>query len=205
MDPLLLGKSLLVGVAIAAPLGPIGALCINRSLSGGFWAGLSGGLGTALADALYASLAAVGFAAFAATLALIDAPLKLLGGLFLLWLGWKAMRAAPPDAAARVGARDLAGTVAATFFLTVTNPMTVLSFVAVFAGLGLAERPGTANVVSVVAGVFLGSLLWWALLSGGVALVRRRLPDGFARWIARGSGVLLAAFGLLAIGSLLVG
>jgi putative LysE/RhtB family amino acid efflux pump len=178
-------------------------LCINRTLERGFWAGVAGGLGAALADAIYASLAAIGFSAFAATLAMIDAPLKLVGGLFMLWLGWKSMTPKPPRAAAQVGARDLLGTVAATFLLTITNPMTILAFAAMFAGLGLVDAPGAINAAIVVAGVFLGSLLWWFVLSGGVAMARQRLREGFAAWVARLSGLILIGFGLYALGSLL--
>lgn len=90
MELTLILKSIVLGLAVAAPLGPIGALCINRTLERGFWAGVAGGFGTALADAVYASLAALGFSAFAATLATIDTPLKIIGGLFMVWLGWKA-------------------------------------------------------------------------------------------------------------------
>ncbi|MBC7147661.1 MAG: LysE family transporter [Thioclava marina] len=198
----LFAKSLVLGVAIAAPLGPIGALCISRTLERGFWAGLAGGLGTALADATYALLAAAGFAAFSAGLARIDMPLKLGGGLFLLWLGWRSFRSAPARQAARVGARDLMGTIAATFALTIANPMTILSFAAIFAGLGLAQAEGTRGALPVVAGVFSGSLIWWAALSGGVALAHRRLPEGFAHRVAQISGLVLIGFGLWAIGSL---
>ncbi|MGO4452403.1 LysE family translocator [Phyllobacterium sp. TAF24] len=199
MDILLFGKSMILGLAVAAPLGPIGALCINRTLERGFWAGVSGGLGTALADAVYASLAAIGFAAFAATLSIVDAPLKLVGGLFMLWLGWKGLAPRPEKQAAQVSARDLFGTIAATFFLTITNPMTILAFAAIFAGLGLAEVPGFTNAAIVVVGVFVGSLSWWLALSGGVALARQRLPEGFARWVARVSGIVIILFGLYAL------
>lgn len=195
-------KSLVLGVAIAAPLGPIGALCISRTLERGFWAGLAGGLGTALADAAYALLAAAGFAAFSSALARIDMPLKLGGGLFLLWLGWRSFRSAPARQAARVGARDLIGTIAATFALTIANPMTILSFAAIFAGLGLAQAEGAGSALPVVAGVFSGSLIWWAALSGGVALAHRRLPESFAHRVAQVSGLVLIGFGLWAIGSL---
>lgn len=201
MDTLLFGKSLLLGLAVAAPLGPIGALCVNRTLEHGLWAGVAGGLGTALADAVYAALAAIGFAAFAAALAVVDVPLRLVGGAFLAWLGWKSLSPAPVRAAAEARASDLAGTAAATFFLTITNPMTILAFAAMFAGLGLADSPHPADALVVVVGVFLGSLLWWFILSGGVALARTRLPDSLSRWVSRISGVILLAFAAFAIGS----
>ena len=199
---LLFLKGALLGLAIAAPLGPIGALCINRTLARGFWAGLAGGLGTALADGVYASLAALGFATFGSVLQAADLPLRLGGGLFLLWLGAMSLRPAAQRPAASTGARDLIGTIAATFLLTIANPVTILSFAAIFAGLGLGNEGGAA-AMTVTAGVFCGSLLWWAILSGGVTMLRDRLPAGFAIWVARASGVVLTGFGLWSLASLL--
>jgi putative LysE/RhtB family amino acid efflux pump len=202
---LLAAKGFVLGFAVAAPLGPIGALCINRTLERGFRVGLAGGLGTALADATYGGLAALGFAAFSAFLGAIDGPMRLVGGLAMIWLGWQGMRPKPPRPAAEIGARDLLGTIGATFLLTIANPTTILSFAVFFAGLGLASTAGAASAAVVVAGVFAGSLAWWVILTGGVALVRHRLPDRFALRVGRLSGGLILAFGLLAVGSVLVG
>jgi putative LysE/RhtB family amino acid efflux pump len=201
MDVTLFAKSLVLGLAVAAPVGPIGALCINRTLERGFAAGVAGGLGTGVADALYAALAAFGFAAFSAALSLIDAPMRVLGGLFMLWLGVKGLRARPADRAASVGRRDLLGTIAATFALTTVSPATIIAFAAMFAGLGLAETSGWASALVVTLGVFLGSMLWWVVLSGGVAFAGRRLPPGFARTVSLLSGVTLILFGIYALGS----
>ncbi|WP_026381096.1 LysE family translocator [Afifella pfennigii] len=199
MEPLLFTRSLLLGVAVAAPLGPIGALCISRTLDRGFWFGVSGGLGTAIADALFAALAAFGFAAFAAFLGLVDTPLRVVGGLFMLWLGWRNLTSASIVRAASATPSDLMGTVATTFALTITNPMTILTFAALFAGLGLAADAGFAAAGVVVMGVFLGSLAWWFVLSGGVALAKRKLPSWFARRVSQGAGLVLIAFGGLAL------
>lgn len=203
MEPVLFAKSLLLGLVIAAPPGPIGALCINRTLERGFVAGVAGGLGTALADGVYAALAAFGFAAFSDTLSAIDIPLRLFGAAFMLWLGARSLMPKPPRAAARTTASDLLGTTAATFLLTIANPMTILSFAALFAGLGLASRTGAGAAGLVVAGVFLGSMVWWCVLSAGVALARHRLREGFAIQVSRLSGIILIAFGLWAAGSVL--
>lgn len=200
MDAVVVAKGLALGLAIAAPLGPIGVLCINRTLEKGFWAGMAGGLGTALADASYAALAAAGFAAFAAVLQMVDLPLRLFGGAFMIYLGWRGFAASPARKAATVGARDLLGTIAATFFLTIANPATILSFAAIFAGLGLANQTG-ADAALLVAGVFSGSLAWWLFLSGTVAALKHRLPAGFTRATAVFSGVVLVGFGLFALGS----
>ncbi len=198
-------KGFVLGFAVAAPLGPVGALCINRTLQRGFWVGLAGGLGTALADAVYGALAALGFAAFSAVLAQIDGPMRLFGGLAMIWLGWQGMRPKPPRPAAEIGARDLLGTVGATFLLTIANPTTILSFALFFAGLGLASTAGPASALAVTAGVFAGSLAWWIILAGGVALVRHKVSDRFALWVGRLSGGLILAFGLLAVGSFVAG
>lgn len=202
IDVFLFAKSLALGLAVAAPVGPIAVLCINRTLDKGFWAGMAGGLGTALADALYAGLAAVGFAAFSAFLAMIDGPLRLVGGLFLIILGVRSVMTRPATKAARVGARDLAGTISATFALTIANPTTILTFAAIFAGFGLADLPNAFSAGLVVLGVFLGSLAWWLFLSGLVSMLRHRLPPGFARASAYFSGAMLVGFGAIAMGSL---
>lgn len=198
MSLFLFGKGLLLGLAIAAPVGPIGTLCIQRTLERGFLAGVAGGLGTALADGAYALMAAAGFAAFAAVLGAVSLPLQLAGGAFLLWLGARSFGPRGEVSAARTGARDLISTTIATFFLTMANPATILSFAAIFAGLGLAGESGGAAVL--VAGVFCGSMLWWIFLSGLVSLVHHRLPPSFAAWVSRASGVVLIGFGLLSIG-----
>lgn len=199
MSVFLFGKGILLGLAIAAPLGPIGALCISRTLERGFWAGVAGGLGTALADGAYALMAAAGFAAFALLLDTISIPLQIVGGAFLLWLGWTSFRPRPPVTAATVGARDLLATTISTFFLTITNPATILSFAAIFAGLGLAGTGDRWSAALLVLGVFAGSMLWWFFLSGLVAMLHHRLPPSFSVWVSRISGVVLIGFGVAAL------
>lgn len=199
MDPLVFGKGLVLGVAIAAPLGPIGALCLNRTLERGFWAGVAGGLGTALADGVYALLAAAGFTALGGVLGWIALPLQVLGGLFLIYLGIKGLTPRPLAAAASVDARGLISTTVATFLLTIANPATILSFAAIFAGLGLAAGGDDWRGALLVSGVFIGSLAWWFFLSGSVSLLRSRLPSGFSAIVARVSALILIVFGIVAV------
>lgn len=199
-------KAVLIGLAIAAPLGPIGALCIQRTLARGFAAGFAGGLGTALADASYAAAAAAGFAAFARIVAQVTLPLGLIGGGFLLWLAWKGWpRGAGAVQAARAPeTRGWVSTLLTTYALTMTNPATILSFAAIFAGLGLADQASPARAALVVVGVFTGSMLWWAFLSGTVAALHHRLPPAFALWTARVSSLMMAGFGLWALAGALL-
>jgi putative LysE/RhtB family amino acid efflux pump len=197
---LLLLKGALLGAIITAPPGPIGALCINRALDRGFWAGFSVGLGTALGDSTYALVAVAGLAMFAKALAAVTIPLAIGGGLLLLWLGWQRLSAKPVEAA-DISARDFLRTTIATFLLTISNPATILSFGALFAGFGLAQESGATSATLILAGVFAGSLLWWFALSGVVSLARDRLSDRFTASFGRISGYLLILFGCLAIGS----
>ncbi|HEU4725333.1 MAG TPA: LysE family translocator [Candidatus Eisenbacteria bacterium] len=203
MDLALFGQGLLLGFSIAAPVGPIGILCIRRTLSESRASGFASGLGAATADALYGCVAAFGLTIVSELLVKARAPMAWGGGAFLLWIGWRTMRARPPElgaAAAAGAAPSLWSAWASTFLLTVTNPMTILSFVAVFAGLGLGSRAhGPAAAVALVAGVFGGSAAWWFALSGSVSLLRARFTTGGLAWVNRISGAVLIAFGVVAL------
>jgi threonine/homoserine/homoserine lactone efflux protein len=196
-------RGLVMGFAIAAAIGPIGLLCIRRTLTDGRAAGLATGLGAATADALYASMAAFGLSAAADLLVSERRVLALAGGTLLVGVavrGWvrrhAPARATVPD---RPGApRTLVGAWATTVALTITNPATILSFVAAFAGFGLVTGGGPEAAV-LVAGVFAGSAAWWVVLVGASDLLRPRLgPAGLAR-VSGASAVLIGSMGALAI------
>jgi threonine/homoserine/homoserine lactone efflux protein len=126
--------------------------------------------------------------------------LQLVGGLFLCYLGLTTLRARPPEPSATIDGRRSLGAYASTFALTLMNPMTILSFAALFAGLGLgAAGSGRATAVSLVLGVFLGSACWWLALTGAVAALRARVSPARFRWANVASGLVILGFGLLAI------
>lgn len=203
MDVGFLLRGLILGFSIAAPVGPIGVLCIRRTLANGRASGLVSGLGAASADAIYGSVAAFGLTVISSFLVERQAVLRLVGGLFLLYLGVRTLLARPAAETAVIASTSLGSDYATTFFLTLTNPMTILSFAAVFAGLGLTAGAGYGSALLLVLGVFLGSALWWLLLVTIVSLVRHRLTPTSLRWVNIASGVIIAAFGLIALGSLL--
>lgn len=185
-----------LGLALAAPVGPIGLLCLRRSLHDGFRAGFVTGCGAATADGFYALTAILGLTAVSALLLAQQDLLSLLGGLFLAWLGLRTFLARPAERAAqRADSGRLLGQFAGTFLLTLANPLTIVTFLALFGGLGLvgAQAGGTAGLV-LVAGVFAGSLAWWGFLAGTAALLRERLGPTLLLWINRLSGLLLLAF-----------
>jgi len=204
----LLLKGLAIGLAIAAPVGPIGLLCIRRSLAQGKLAGFVTGMGAATADGVYGAIGAFGITAISTLLVHQQRWLALAGGLFLVWLGISGIRRPPASEAAvpSRSARDLTGYFFSTFALTLTNPATILSFAAVFAGLGLGAAAGggmgadSINAALItIAGVFGGSAAWWLFLSSGVGWLRTRLGPGLLVWINRLSGLILIGFGLFAV------
>ncbi|NBD35727.1 MAG: LysE family transporter [Chloroflexi bacterium] len=203
MDIPLLLRGILIGFSIAAPVGPIGVLCIRRTLTEGRASGLVSGLGAASADAIYGCIAGFGLTFISNALVTQQHWLRLIGGAFLCYLGVKTLLAAPADQAVEAEGQGLIGSYASTFFLTLTNPMTVLSFAAIFAGLGLADTSGDyASAGMLVLGVFTGSALWWLMLSGGVSLFRERFSAG-VQWVNRFSGIIITGFGILALVSAL--
>ena len=192
-------RGLAIGFAIAAAIGPIGLLCIRRTLVEGAAVGAVSGLGAATADAFYASLAAFGLSAVADLLVEARRPLGIVGGCFLVGLAIYSLWTRPIAAADRPP-RTLLSAYATTVGLTIANPATILSFAAAFVGLGLAGRD-TAIAAVLVAGVFSGSATWWVILALGVATFRDRLgPNAQAR-LAAGSSILIGLLGLAAVGA----
>jgi threonine/homoserine/homoserine lactone efflux protein len=194
-------RGLVIGFSIAAPVGPIGVLCIRRTLAEGRAVGLVSGLGAATADSFYGAIAGFGLTAVSGFLVDQQTWLRVIGGAFLVYLGVRTFRSRPAEQAAAVQRNGgMAGAYASTLALTLTNPATILAFVAIFAGLGIAESGADyGSALALVAGVFGGSAAWWLLLSGGVSLLRQQFTPARLRWVNWLSGAILAGFGALAI------
>lgn len=198
---ILFTQALLIGLSIAAPVGPIGLLVIQRTLQHGRAIGLATGFGAAAADALYGAVGAFGVSSLIQWLQGVRVPLALGGGAFMLWLAWRTWRAAPPErAAALTDARGLAGAFAGTFLLTLSNPATIFSFIAIFGSLG--ARGPVASPWPMIAGVLVGSALWWLFLCAVVGRLRARFDARWQRRVNQVSALLLAAFALWQWGSL---
>ena len=191
-----------MGFTVAAAVGPISLLTIRRTVAHGRGYGLVSGLGVALADASYGAIAAFGLTALTAVLVGARVALALMGGAFLVWLGIRTIRADPTEAATSDDRPGLLGAFVSIYGLTMTNPMTILSFAGIFAGLGLAGRGG-GDAALLTLGVFLGSSAWWVLLTAIVGRVRGRITPHALAWINRMSGAVLLLFGLLAIANAL--
>ena len=209
---LLFVQGLGLGLAIAAPVGPIGVLCIQRTLNHGATAGLLTGLGAATADAIYGAMAAAGLVATMQIMVESGPWLRLGGGAVLLWLGvraWRTGRSPDSPAAAVASARPATAVSAYVtgLVLTLSNPATILSFATIFAGIGgdiVGTAEGSVGLVWLVVGVGLGSAAWWLVLSQTTARLGRRLSASGIRRIDRISGTALCLFGLVILGDLAV-
>jgi threonine/homoserine/homoserine lactone efflux protein len=195
-------KGIAVGVIIAVPVGPVGVLCIRRTIFEGRLAGLFSGFGAATADALFGVIAAFGLTVISDLLLDYQTWLRLAGGGFLLYIGGKALLS-PPQVEPPPRHRDpLLRDFASTFALTLTNPITIFVFLGVFAALGLSGAEATwGRAGFMVLGVWVGSLLWWTALIFGTGLFLRQFDQRHLSWINRGSGAILFLSGLALVGT----
>jgi len=196
-------RGFLIGLSIAAAVGPMSLLCIQRTLTKGQLYGLVSGLGVATADGVYGTIAGFGLTVVTTFLVSQFLWIRVIGGVFLVYLGVRTILSKPAESAVSAQVNNFVGAYVSTFLLTLTNPTTILSFVAIFAGIGVG---GVKNdflaAAVVVCGVFLGSALWWCMLTGGVSLLRGRLTPLWLLWINRVSGGMLAVFGVVLVVSL---
>lgn len=198
MDLLFFFKGIVLGIAIAAPVGPIAILCIRRTLQYGRWSGLFSGLGAAAADTFYGTIAAFGLSFVATILTDQEFLLRLAGGAFLAYMGVRTFfskKMTKLDMA--VSHSTLISDFFSTFFLTLSNPITVFSFFAIFAALGLTHEEKLLQTISLILGIFLGSSGWWCIVSEGISFFRKRLTQSIMAWVNRIAGLLIVGFALL--------
>jgi threonine/homoserine/homoserine lactone efflux protein len=197
-------KGLIIGISIAVPVGPIGILCIRRTLSRGRMVGFLSGLGAATADGFYGAIAGFGLTFLVDFLIGKQIWLRLIGGAVLCILGAKTFLSKPAEQGTSVDGSSRWHAYLSTFFLTLTNPLTILFFVAVFAGLGIGTEGGHYLLAGIlVSGVFTGSAMWWLVLSGFTGLLQKLLNPKRLQWLNRISGLIILGFGLFALLGLL--
>lgn len=203
MELTLLLKGIVIGFAMAVPIGPIGIICIRKTLTEGRMRGLVIGLGAATADMIYGSIAAFGITIISDTLLSQRVWIRLTGGALLLFLGVRTFRAQPKDPKIEIQSSGWLRSYFTTIFLTLTNPLTVFAFIAVFAALGLGNGLGFLSATVLVTGVFTGSFLWFLSLSSGATFFRRKLDMVGMQWVNKIAGILIIISGVIAIASLL--
>lgn len=203
MDLTFILKGILIGFAMAVPLGPIGIICIRKTLTEGRLRGLVIGMGAATADMFYAAIAAFGLTFISDTLNEHRIWIRIAGGVLLLFLGVRTFLAKPKDPKLVVNGSSGLRSYLTTIFLTLTNPFTIFAFIAVFATLGLGNGLSYLSASFLVVGVFIGSLLWFVILSSGVTFFRKKLDLAGLRWVNKIAGILIIISGFIAILSLI--
>jgi threonine/homoserine/homoserine lactone efflux protein len=197
-------RGLLIGLSIAMVVGPMSVLVIRRTLAEGRLAGLISGLGVAAGDTIYGALGGFGLTFITEFLINGQFWLRLVGGGFLIYLGLKTLVSRPAEKAARAAGKDLPGYFIAMLLLTLTNPLTIISFAGIMAGLGIGSASGNyLSAAILVAGVTVGSASWWLILTTAISLFRNKITPGGMAWINRLSGLIILGFGLLALASLM--
>jgi putative LysE/RhtB family amino acid efflux pump len=188
----------MIGVAIAAPVGPIGMLCIRKTLELGIKGAILVGLGAALADSCYGLIAALGLSAISHFLVQKAIVIKIIGGVFLFYLAYKEIKSSGFSGKVLVKSKTGLKLVFEMFFLTLTNPMTILSFVGIFASISGGPATPLASLMMVL-GIFLGSMSWWLVLGSIVVKIKHKLPDTWLHRIQYLSAFILAGFGAFAV------
>jgi threonine/homoserine/homoserine lactone efflux protein len=204
MDLNLFFRGLILGITIAAPVGPIGVLCMQRTLAGGHLYGFASGLGASTAHAIFASIAAFGLTFISTFLAQQQFWFRFIGGLFICYLGARVFLLVPAERTISVRGIGYMGASTSIFCLTLLNPITALFFIAIFPGFGkIGQDTNYALAGLLVTGVFAGSTLWWFILSSIASIFRERIGRSYLRWVNRISGVVIAIFGLMILLSLM--
>jgi threonine/homoserine/homoserine lactone efflux protein len=205
-NPLIIPVGLLVGVLIAAPVGPVNVLCIQRAIERGFWGGVAAGIGSVLGDGLIALFAGLGVGAVSGAVQSHRFIIQFIGGVALMIFGarlyFTTLRIRPvshPDEKA-ASLKSFAWDIPQTFFLTITNPAAVLGLFAVFGGVStFVEVTSTIDVLLLVAVIVCGSMLWWIGLSNLISRYRHKIDASRLHTINRVAGILLAGFGVVLI------
>jgi threonine/homoserine/homoserine lactone efflux protein len=197
MDIELQLRGLAVGFIIAAPVGPVNVLCMQRTIEKGWKSGMLSGLGAALADTGYGAIAVFGISLVIDFLLREQATIRLFGGIVLAGIGVMYYRKPPRSLHEPVPESSAHSDLASTFLLTATNPTTVLSFLAVLATLGLGKQYPLWQTSFLTLGIFCGSMAWWTILASSVNLLRNRITDRTMRSMNRVAGIAIGGFGLV--------
>jgi threonine/homoserine/homoserine lactone efflux protein len=204
LDLILILKGIIVGISVSAPLGPLGILCIQRTINKGFLSGFFSGLGAAIADILYASVAGFGISIIADFLKAEEYPIRIIGGILVIVFGVMIFRSNPVKQIRqqKTQKKGYISDLVSGFFITITNPLTIIVFGAVFAGLGLNESSTFKLIIYTLFGIFSGALIWWLSLTIGVNIFRKKIRLRNLYWINKITGILVAVFGIAVFASI---
>lgn len=209
-NPLVIPVGIFIGILVAAPVGPVNVLCVQRAIERGFWGGMAAGIGSVMGDGLIALLAGLGVNAISGAVEYHRVAIQIIGGLALIVFGLKLYLTKPRVTPLselhedKATLRDFAWDIPQTFFLTITNPGAVLGLVGIFGGIGtFVEVASLVDVLALVAAIMGGSLAWWVFLSNYISRYRHRIDAAQIAQINRIAGLLLVLFGSVLIGEMI--
>lgn len=189
-----------LGLAVAAPIGPVGVLCIKKTLSSGLAIGLFAGFGASIAKVIYGIVVGFGLTSVSNFLINYNTYISIIGAIFLTYLGIKIFMTKPVMNCDSVQKENKISAFTTMFLLTIMNPMTVLSFLAVFSGLGIANTASSySNGLVLISGIFCGSMSWWIFLCSMVNLFRQKINGSILSWINKVSGIIIVTFAAMII------
>ncbi len=205
-NPLIIPIGLIIGVLVAAPVGPVNVLCVQRAIERGFWGGIAAGLGAVLGDGLIAMFAALGVGAITGAIRHHRAAIQIVGGIALLAYGARLsfaqgrLSTIDPDAESQASLSDFVWDIPQTFFLTITNPGAVLGLFAIFGGVSTFVDVATyVDAFTMVAAIMAGSLGWWMLISNFISRIRHRITVQHLQRVNQAAGLVLVGFGAVLI------
>ena len=192
-------RAFLIGFVIAAAVGPVGILCIRRAINTGFWGGFTSGLGAAVADGVYGAVAAFGLVAVDSLSGGVGDVGRMVGGVILIYLGISVYRSKIDMKSTPVDLKGHVKGFGGVFLLTLSNPLTIISFLAIFAGLGVTIGSAPIDKILLILGVFLGSAFWWLILAWFASSLRHKLDQRKIRFINIASSIIITGFGLFSL------
>ena len=197
MDLGLFIQGMIIGLTLAVPVGPISLVCIHRTVANGRLHGIVSGLGVATADSFYAAVAFLGLTAISGLITGHQVLFRLMAGIVLIFIGMRVFRSIPAAVSPNDGQEPFLGDYLSLLVIAIANPLTIIFFITILPGFGVVAQ-GTTLIAAVpfVAGVFLGSAVWWISLCGSLGAVRSRLSTENLRQINRISGILITCFGI---------
>lgn len=202
MDLIFIIKGILIGISVSAPLGPIGVLCIQRTLNKGFKSGFVSGAGAASADIIYAIIAGFSITFISDFLIEYQTYIRIIGGAFLILVGVRISISNPAKQIKklRIKGNNFYKDYITSFLITVSNPITILAFGAFFATFNMvSETTDKFSITVMIITVFSGSLIWWLSLIGIVTIFKKRIRLRNLLWINRITGVLIVLFAIFVI------
>ena len=198
-------KGILIGLIFGIPAGAVGALCVQRTLQSGMKSGIITGLGSSAADCFYAVVGAFGITIISDFLTRFKIPINIVGGLLILAMGISTLLKKQSETTNGEAKANYRTMFLSAFSVGITNPAAVLTFLFAFSYFGIDGKLGAANGIALVAGVFLGTLIWWITLSAIARKIKEKFGEKGFKGLNKIFGIIMIGFGAVVFARLIFG